>query len=682
MDKARFVVLKIVLVLLLAALVYKLFDLQVIKGEQYLEASTTKLSTNLVEKAPRGEILDRYGIPMVTNKVAYALTLQKTDLTDEQFNEMLLKLVDILYEQNYPYYDPLPISYAPYRFEFSEGQTQENWLDGNKYKDKKLTKDMSAEQVMQVYEEIYHINSDYTPEQKRRIIGIRYEADLRGFSWNSPFILADDVDVNVVAGVKERQEEFPGVTLTNDYVREYPQDGMASHILGRTGKMNAKEYEEFKTKGYGYNTIVGKQGIEKYAEEYLRGKDGTKSSQQNLNGKVVQVVEETAPVPGNYVVLTIDSQLQQVAEESLERNIKSISAQGGKTEKDGGDANAGAAVVLDIKNGDVLVCASYPTYNLSEFNLRYQDMIEDDAKPLWNRAISGTYTPGSTFKPLTAIAGLESGAVTPREIIEDEGIYRFYSDYQPRCWIWTEQHTTHGKISISKAIEVSCNYFFYETGRRTGIDVLDTYAAKFGLGEYTGIQLPEEVKGNMASPEYKKKVVKNVTSQSWYGGDTIQAAIGQSYSSFTPIQLANYVATIANGGTRYKTNIIKSVRSSIDGSLVKEFEPKVEETIDLKPETLQAVKNGMQRVIDEGSASAIFTDYPVAIGGKTGTAQVGSKVSNNALFVAFAPFDDPEIAVAVAMEHGVRGKNASIVAKDIFDQYFELNKQDEPQETE
>ena len=444
--------------------------------------------------------------------------------------------------------------------------------------------------------------------------------------------------------------------------------------MGRVGKIYAEEYEELKNEGYSYNDLIGKQGVELIAEKYLHGTDGTKNMEQNINGTVMKLAEDVPAVPGNYVVLTVDSDLQRVAEESLAANIEKIRANGGSlSARKGADANAGAAVVLDVKNGDILAMASYPTYDLSNFNKDYAMLSQDKNRPMWNRALGGTYTPGSTFKPLTAIAALESGTISTTEQINCQGVYTYFDSYQPRCWIWTEQHRTHGPLNVSGAIENSCNYFFYEVGRRMGIDKIDEYAAKFGLGELTGVEFKEEVKGNVSSPSVKEKIGRTKEDQTWYAGDTIQTAIGQSYNSFTPIQLANYIATVANGGTRYKTNIIKNIRSSLDGSVVAETQPTVVEKIELKPTTLEAVKNGMKKVVEDGSAKSIFEGYPIEIGGKTGTAQVGSKVTNNALFVAFAPFDNPEIAVAVVIEHGLRGANAGYVAKDIFDEYFKLN---------
>lgn len=678
MPKARIVVLKVIMVIMLVAIAWKLFDLQIIKGDQYLEVATERLTTNVTEKAPRGEILDRYGVQLVTNKVGYSVVLQQAGQTDEELNAVIKRLIDVLYSEGCEYNDTLPITYEPYEFAFTDedgnGSTENEkaaWFDNNKYIDDEITREMSAGDVINAYKQIYEVSDIYDEADARRIVGIRYEAEERGFSQISPFVLADDVNVNVVAKIKERSDEFKGVSISNTYMREYEKPGLATHILGRIGKISQEEYEELSKEGYGLNDTVGKQGIEKWGEKYLRGVDGTSGTVKRVGDDEVSVADGIDPIPGNSITLTIDSRLQEVAEKSLATNIETIQSNGGRTDKDGGDCDAGAAVVIDIKTGDTLALASYPSYDMSRFDEDYQSLLENNAQPMWNRAVSGLYSPGSTFKPLVAIAAMETGNLSPDEIIVDEGIYTAYEDYQPTCWIWSESNMTqtHGPLDVSGAIENSCNYFFYEVGNRMGISILDEYAAKFGLGEYTGIELGEESKGNMASPEYKKSIIKNVTSQDWYDGDTLQAAIGQSYSLFTPVQLANYAATIANGGTHYKVNLIKSIRSSVDGSLIKETVPEVRDSIEMDPEVITAVKNGMRRVVDEGSASAVFTDYAIPIGGKTGTAQVGEG-SNNAVFIAYAPFDDPQIAVSVVLEHGVRGANAANVARDIFDCYF------------
>lgn len=678
-SKARFVVLKILIVLMFAAVSWKLFDLQVLKGDQYAQIANDRLTTNIVEKAPRGEILDRYGTKLVSNKVGYSVVMQKTDMTDEQLNQVIKELVDVLYSNQCSYYDDLPVSFAPYMFEFedanSDGSSEDEraaWFENNKYKGKGIEEHMSADAVMQFYKEKYHVSGVYSEDEQRRIVGIRYAAESSGLSQTTSFTLADDISVEAVTQIKERQDSFKGISVVNDYVRQYDMPGVATHILGRVGKINPQEYESNKDLGYGYNDMIGKEGLERWGEKYLRGTDGTTGTTKEVNGKEITVLKDTDPVPGNYIVTTIDSDLQKVTEKALAETIQNIRSSSGVKAKDGADCNAGAATVIDVKTGDMLAGASYPTYDMSRFNEDFAALNTNEDRPMWNRLVSGLYSPGSTFKPLTAIAALETGKITINEIINDEGVYRAYKDYQPTCWIWNEYKLTHGRQNVSAALENSCNYFFYEVGRRLGIDKLGEYAKKFGLGEKTGIELNEESSGFMASPEYKKQVVSNITSQDWYDGDTLQAAIGQSYSLFTPLQLANYAATIASGGERHKVNLIKSIRSSVDGSIVQEFSPEVVENVDMTEADINAVKQGMKRVADEGSASEIFANYPIQIGSKTGTAQVGNG-SNNAVFIAYAPFDNPQIAVSVVIEHGVRGTNAAQVAKDIFDAYFNLN---------
>ena len=687
-KKGRMIFAYVILALLIIALFARLFNLQVINGEEYYKQSRKRVSAVVTEKAPRGEIMDRNGKLLVSNREGYSVLLQKILCSSSELNKKMLGILNVLDKYGYEYKDSLPISFAPYEFIFSDDNKdgsvedeREKWFSERK----KITKDMTAAEIIECYcKNVFNISDDYSENDKRRLVGILYDSNMNGFSISQPFKIAEDVELNVITELKERQNEFDGVLVTKEYYRSYNQKDIAAHILGGIGKMTAEDYEILSDKGYGYNDLIGKRGVEQIFEDYLRGKDGTKIvgledegvSNKNSETEAKQTETDSASeaVPGNYILLTIDSDLQRTAEQSLAYWINDISKKGGDPRlKKGGDANSGAAVVLDIKNGDVLACASYPSFDPSTFNSDYQTLLADEDKPMWNRALSGTYTPGSTFKPLVAIASLEEGVVGLNEIIECEGIYKYYEQYQPKCWIWSDNHRTHGKINITQAIEFSCNYFFYEMGRRLGIDSIASYAHSFGLGEKTGIEFGDEASGNVSSREYKKKIATTKEDEAWYAGDTIQTAIGQSYSYFSPIQLANYIAGIANGGVRYKTHILKSVRSSVDGSTVYESEPQVIGNVEINPKNLEAVKQGMLGVVDEGSASAIFENYQVSIGGKTGTAQIGSNVSDNALFVAFAPFDDPEIAVAVVIEHGVKGANAAYVARDIFDKYFKKN---------
>ena len=668
-SKYRFFILKAVAVLMLAMITVRLFSMQVIDGEVYVKTAESRASTGTVTKAPRGDILDKYGRVLVTNKSGYSVRLKKTSDDDEKINEIVSEIVSILEDTENPVVNSLPITLEyPYEFEFedrndndSSSDEKDNWFENNKHN---LNSDMSADDVIRAYCDIYGISGDYKSEHIRSIVSVRYETDVKQYSSVTPVTVAEDINAEAVTAIKSLNEGIDGVIIAEDYAREYTTPGLATHILGRTGQISSDEYNKNKQNGYGINDTIGKQGIERWAEKYLRGKDGVTGTYTEIDGKSVELSEGQEPVPGNYVMLTIDYDIQATLERSLENTIKAI----------GGDCNAGGAVVLDVNTGDTLAIASYPTYDMTTFDEEYSKLVQNESNPMLNRAVSGLYSPGSTFKPLTAIAGIQSGVVTPKEHITCTGIYDYYKDYQPSCWIWSEYNSTHGAQDVTHAIENSCNVYFYELGRRLGIDRLDEYAKKFGLGEYTGIELTEETAGHMASPEYKKQAVVNVTDSDWFGGDTLQAAIGQSYSLFTPVQLANYCATIANGGTRYKVNLIDSIRSSVDGSVVEKFGSEVVEKIDMDPQTVDQIHNGMKKVVDEGSARSIFEGYPIAVGGKTGTAQLG-KGANNAVFIAFAPFDNPKIAVAVVLEHGVRGTNAGRVARDVFDQYFFGNSQ-------
>ncbi len=662
-NRYRIRLLVLFLVIVLIVILARLFNMQVINSEEYVEQSKKRISATMTQKAPRGEIMDRNGEVLVSNREGYQVLLQKVICTNSELNDKMLKIVNVFEKYNNAYIDGLPVSQYPFEYTFENDEEKEKWFS----KKNKIKITMSAQEVIDYYcRNVYYVSDSYTPEEKRKIVGIRYDASINGFSISQPFKIAEDVGLDIITELKERQNEFEGIIVTQEYYRNYEQKDIAAHILGGIGKMTQEEYEIYSQKGYGYNDLLGKRGVEKLFEEYLRGVDGVQTV-----GITEEEDNEQKSVPGNYIQLTIDSNLQRAAETSLERWITEISKNGGEPSRNkGGDANAGAAVVVDIKNGDILACASYPTFDPSTFNADYAELAQNESKPMWNRAISGTYTPGSTFKPLVALAALEMGVVSIDEIIECEGVYKFYEDYQPKCWIWSDNKKTHGEIRITEAIEFSCNYFFYELGRRLGIDNIADYAKKFGLGETTGIEFGEEAKGNVSSREYKKKIATTEYDSSWYAGDTIQTAIGQSYSYFTPIQLANYISGIANNGVRYKTHILKSVRSSVDGSVVYEPEPEVIGSVDINPDHLYAVKQGMQGVVEEGSASGIFDDYDITIGGKTGTAQIGKNVSDNALFVAYAPFENPEIAVAVVIEHGAVGRNAAFVARDIFDAYF------------
>ncbi len=643
-TEKRFKLLYIFTCALFLFLISGLFYMQIIKGEEYRAEADSKMYPAVKEQAPRGEITDRNGILLAGNKVSYSLNIIKEDMEPEEFNLCIMRILNVLDKNGVAFEDTFPVSYDGAQYTFKNENEKKAWFKAFGYKKYINDKMTPGELLLSVANNIYKIPQNLSTPDTRRILGVRYEAQRSGFSRSTSFCMVRSVPVSVVSEIKESPHMFPCVVITNSFDREYYNNGSASHIIGRVGKISEDEYSKYKEHGYRFNDMIGKQGVEKLCEEELRGTDG------------VIGINNVPAVQGKKITLTLDIGMQQVLESSLESMIHKIKSQGG--ERTGGDADSGAAVVVDVNTGEILACASYPGYDISTFGENYSVLSADSSLPLWNRAISGVYSPGSIFKPLVAIAALESDKLKPKEKIACEGIYKFYEDYRPRCWIWSENNETHGAINVSDAIEKSCNCFFYEAGRRTGIDIISEYAEKFGLGTSTKTGLLGEVNGTVANPENKKKLVQDTKHSGWYGADTLQAAIGQSINTFTPLQLANYIATIANNGTRYKLSIIKDGKAEI------------EEKTDISSETLKAVKSGMRNVVEEGSAGAIFSGYPIAIGGKTGTAQVGSKVSNNALFAAFAPFDKPEIAICVVIEHGVRGANAAYVARDLFDYYF------------
>jgi cell division protein FtsI/penicillin-binding protein 2 len=407
------------------------------------------------------------------------------------------------------------------------------------------------------------------------------------------------------------------------------------------------------TSDYKMNDSVGKEGVELAFESYLRGTPGTRQVDRDTSGRVVDTTWITQPEPGDNVVLTIDIDLQKAVEDILAASVPGLS-----------DSVEGAAcVVLDVNTAEVLASASYPTYSLATYSQDYNENLENPLKPFLNRAFSGLYPPGSTFKMVTAIAGLETGEITPTTRIRDTGRYTYYTEDGPMCWIYRQYRSTHGLINVTEALRVSCNVFFFDVGRRVGIEKLQEYAAYFGLGESTGIELSER-KGVMAGPEYTESL-----GGTWYKGNTLSVAIGQESSQFTPLQLANYIATLVNGGTRNAAHLLKQVKSSDFSQVLYTQEPEVLNTIDIAPENLAAVKKGMLELTTTSLASA-FQGLPFQVGAKTGSAQVNSQTDSNAVFVCFAPYDDPQVAIALVVEKGGSGSGLARIAANILNYYF------------
>ncbi|MBE7010373.1 MAG: hypothetical protein E7418_02650 [Ruminococcaceae bacterium] len=661
--KNRFIILYFLVFLFAVTAIGRLFYLQIIEGENYRAISDSRLARNIPIKAARGEILDRYGRPLVTNRIGHTVAIAKINDDKDALNRVILNIACLFEEKGLSYDDGLPVSKeAPFSFSFTGSQKEQEQAKNAFIKEKNYKENITAEEVIKKYRDKYEIGDAYSEAEARKIAGIRYEMEKRNFSSNNPYVFATDVDIETVTAIKEQRESFFCVTVYNEPIREYTSGTLAAHILGRVGIINQEEYSKLKDEGYGMNDSLGKQGAEKVFEEYLRGQDGTNSIERKIREGETEVVYSREPVPGNSVMLTIDKDLQWAAEESLARNIHRI-AESSK-EGSGHDANAGAVVALDLNNGEILAIASYPTYDPAQFNRDYNAMLQEAVPPMVNRALAGLYEPGSTFKLCTALAALESGHTNADEFIKTEGIYR-YLGHDFMCNIYRTSQSTHGTINISQAIQHSCNYYFYEMGQRMGIETIEDYAQKLGLGEYTGIELrEEEEKGQVAGPVLREK-----SGRPWYPGDVLQAAIGQSDNLFTPIQIANYMATLANGGTNYELRLLNAVKSNVTGEIILQKESKIKNQIDIGKENLDAVLGGMQLVTSEGTASAAFADFPFKTGGKTGSAQV-SRGSSNGIYVGYAPYENPQIAVAVVVEHGGSGGNASYIARDVFWQYF------------
>ncbi len=673
-NKIRYNIATIIVYIVGIILLAQLFNLQIIHGEEYRETSNTKLTRESILEADRGNIKDSSGENLATVTTQNSVELYKTKSNNQTINDTILRLVNLLSTNGDQYVDNFLININPYSFKLETDESQRKWKKANG-----IDENATAEEAFNYFKNKYEIKTENV-EDARKIMAIRYEISYNGYSSTKSIKIAENVSELSVHQLYEQNSEFPGVTISESSVRSYPLGSTASHIIGRIGKI-----EESELKGnentYDQNDIIGKSGIEYVFEKYLKGTDGVKQIDMDVDGTITDEYISQEAVAGSDVILTIDSKLQAITEQALKDNINKIASGGFSYQY---DADAGAAVVLNVKTGEVIAMASYPDYDPSAFingidSQTWDYYINGTTKPLENKAISMNYSPGSTFKMVTALAGLESGAITPTEKINDTGVYPYA--HNPVCWYYTSYHTGHGRLNVSQAIQHSCNYFFYEVGRRIGIDTLADYAYYLGLGHKTGIELNGEANGNLASSQ--RAVEEN---RSWYLGETLSAAIGQSYNTFTPLQMAKYVAMIANGGKKIDVTIVKSIVNA-DGSEVprNEYESYVNEKLGLSNDDVQertfnkdninAILEGMRGVTSEsgGTAYSTFKNFNIEVGGKTGSAQTGIAGKTNAWFVGFAPFDDPEIAIVVFVRNGGHGGYTAEVARDIIAQYFGMN---------
>lgn len=735
------------IVLLLALMVTgmgsALYDLQINNGESYSRLTEKKIAETQSVPAARGNLYDRNGQVLVSNRVIYEVTLDAGLMKEEERCRILLSLIEAARTEGVEWTDNLPITRtAPFRFTtddpyYAVSQDEDGrevktltrlgrlavkmgWVDdptkeaepetetaapakepGLLDKIKRFLKGgasadvpkkakepkplLEAEALLGVMCESFGVAGEGAVDRKkaakngetvpnlnigdmsetdaRALAGVLYELNLRSqdIYTAAEYVFASDVDIDFISRVKER--DLTGVVIEAATLRQY-HTKYAAHLLGRTGLMDKKEWEYYKTvdadgdgkTDYQMNDTVGKEGAEQAFESLLRGKPGTRTVERNTKGKIVAQDWETEPEPGGNVMLTLDIGLQGYVENLLADAVPKLASE---------ETEGAACVVLDVKGAEVLTAASYPTFDLANYASELAEKGDDPLHPFLNRAFQGAYPPGSTFKMLTAIAGLEEKIITPTTLIRDEGQYNYYGPNGPKCWIFRQYGSRHGLINVSKAIEVSCNYFMFEVGRQLGIERLDEYAARFGLGEKTGIELAESA-GVMASPAYTESL-----GGKWYQGNVLSVAIGQESTQVTPLQLANYIATLVNGGTRNAVHLLKEVKSSDFSQVLQSYEPQVLDTIEIQDQNLKAVKAGMLALTtNNSSVRQYFQSLPFQAGAKTGSAQVTGQNESNAVFVCFAPYDDPEIAVAIAVEHGGSGSELASMAADVLRYYF------------
>ena len=662
--------------LVLAFFVYTMYDLQVIETGGVIDNTTTFTTITRV-KAARGDILDRNGNKLVGNRASYNLMLNHYVLLSANgTNQHIYNLIQTCEAEGIPYTDHFPVS-AQKPFVYTLDQYNTVWkgyfqafleYQGN------LDSDITAPLLVEQLREIYEIPEEMSDNEARKIIGLRYEMSLRNCVPSmTSYVFMEDADDDTLSTIVELN--IPGLTVEASTVREY-STVYAAHILGQVGAMSPEQWEYYQNiPGYEMDTEVGQSGLEEAYEEYLHGTDGWREDTVAVDGTLISSRYLTEPKAGSNVEVSIDTTLQMVAETQLASVITALRAQPPKENgdpADGHDAEGGSVVAIDVKTGQVLVCANYPSFDPSTYFDDYDKLLEAEYSPLTNRALINAYPPGSTYKMVPTIAALENNIISTTTEIEDKGQYVEYPDLPLKCMIWSGPGgATHGSIDITKALMFSCNYFFYTLGDSMDIELMDETATQLGLGEPTGVELPE-VTGTRANRETKKKIYSG-TDQNWNPGDSLTAAIGQSDNRFTTMQLAVYTATLANSGVRYKATFMNRVVSADYRELLAENTPKEVTDMELNPLTVNSYVEGMKLVVNhpDGTAfSNLWSEVPVTVAGKTGTAEHTKGKSDHGAFVCFAPAEDPEIAIAVYVECGGHGSTLSAIARAILVEYY------------
>lgn len=665
-TKTTITVCIVITLVFFAAFAARLVDWQLIHGAEYSELAKSSTSYTVKTDAVRGEILDKNGVGLVVNTTHYKIVVDKLYAEEELLDTNLLALMNILKITGDGWEDVLPIKITdgvPVYKEDAEDEIKtllsEDYLS--------LDENTSAQRCFDELIKRYDIDKTLTLDEQRNLASVHYNMELTNYSNSNPYVFANDIKRNTVSAVSENTQGVSGIDVQTYLVRSASDPDLAPHILGALGSVTEEEYKSLENseKEYSLNDSIGKFGIELAFEQQLKGEGGMKIIKRNSDGAIVDTVETVNSKPGSTVYLTLDSNLQKTAVKSLEENIKAAKAEGisqkqayGKSGY-GEDCETGAAVMLSVKDFSVLAAASYPTYDLnkySEYGDYYVELSNDENSPMYNRISVGSFACGSVYKPCVAAAALEEKTITKDTEIFCKQEYDYYPTNVVHCMHY------HGNENVTGAISQSCNYFFAEVGRLLGIDTMYLYAERFGLGEYTGIEI-EESKGTLAGRD----------SKSWMPGNTVQAAIGQSDNAFTPLQLATYAATLANDGTRLKTHVVSKVTDYERNTVLEDYStPKVIDDCGISQKNLDIVQNAMLETTQstDGTAYSMFGNYNVKVAAKTGTAE--NSGSDHTTFICYAPYDNPEVAVAVVIEHGVKGKYSMQVAKDLLDAYFNL----------
>lgn len=656
----RLNILILIVVLVFSVFTVRLVKLQIIDGEKYYAKSNSTVRINQSVLAARGDIVDINGKPLAGSQVVFNVTLNKAYMPEGKLNERILETLKILLEQGEKINDILPISQTePYTF-----------LEDKESEISRLRTDVAnvaiyatEENIMDKLVERYSLE-DIPDEYLRYVMGVRYTMEREGYSASYPFDIAKDVSIETATIIKEKSRDLMGVEITETSKRYYSDGTILPHILGTVGPIYAEEYEQLKNQGYGLNDILGKSGIEKTYERYLKGVDGIVQIEKNIYGEIIDMETIKEPQPGNNVKLTIDADFQKKVNEILENQVKSLQ---GRQRGWGKECNAATMVVLDVKTGAVLAISNYPSYDLNLYSSNYLEYAKDENTPLFNRALQGQYRPGSVFKVNVAVAALKAGIIDENTTYRCTGVYTHYTEQEwggvrPGC----AGNKAHGVVNVEEALKVSCNCFFYELGRELGIDVMNQSAQNMGLGGFTGIEVNEKT-GRLSKPEYTESL-----GGVWQKGNVIQAAIGQLDTAVTPIQLATYAATVANHGTRYATHIVDSIVSNDGEEIVYETPITVLSQIENTNEAFDIAERGMVLASTEGNASQYLSTLPFKVASKTGTAQVPGEYYNSTM-MAYGPVENPEIAVAIIAEKGGNGYNLAQAVRDVFLAYYNID---------